>query len=400
MMAGHYSRMFTELTGIESQVIEYYDGPDMQECEKGCSFCRWAEQIAQPEIDCRRVVTRAGQQAAKFAGKHAFFCNSGFIHFVTPIRLLNEHIATFVGGPVQICDREELLVDTVMNKLSIDPIYRKEAVKRIVDVPNVMPYKVGKAMDIMAAISSHIARIGDSYVREDSLAGDHNFWTNLQLENRLIEGLEREDMQRTTATIQEIAKTVQAHFIRDIHGEFKSGKDVLLSHIIKLALLYVDHHLSNYMDVEYDLGLRYIALVQNAEDPSQLQTYMDEFNQEFIDKVFRKEKIVHSAVINKVIDYINHNYMNKITLENTAEFAYLSSSYLSKIFKEEVGCNFNTYLNKLRIEKAKKLLTDDNINIVEVSNLVGYEDQSYFSKVFRRITGTTPKKYKDNQLFR
>jgi len=89
--------------------------------------------------------------------------------------------------------------------------------------------------------------------------------------------------------------------------------------------------------------------------------------------------------------------MKKITLEDVAAYVYLSPSYFSKIFKEEMDVNFNAYLNYVRIEMSKKLLLDPSISMVEVSNLVGFEDQSYFSKVFKKMTGISPKKYRENR---
>ncbi|MGL5513630.1 MAG: helix-turn-helix domain-containing protein, partial [Sporomusa sp.] len=73
---------------------------------------------------------------------------------------------------------------------------------------------------------------------------------------------------------------------------------------------------------------------------------------------------------------------------------HLSPSYFSKIFKKETGHNFNTYLNMLRIEKSKKLLLYDNLKLISIASLVGFEDQSYFTKVFKRVTGVSPHQYR------
>ena len=89
--------------------------------------------------------------------------------------------------------------------------------------------------------------------------------------------------------------------------------------------------------------------------------------------------------------------MNKITLEEVSSHVYLSPSYFSKIFKEEMKYNFNTYLNHIRIEVSKQLLADDKVLLVDVSSLVGYEDQSYFSKVFKKMTGVSPGKFRENR---
>lgn len=60
-------------------------------------------------------------------------------------------------------------------------------------------------------------------------------------------------------------------------------------------------------------------------------------------------------------------------------------------------CNFNTYVNRVRVERSKQLLLNENINLVHVSNLVGYEDQSYFSRVFKKIVGVPPGSYRESR---
>ena len=87
--------------------------------------------------------------------------------------------------------------------------------------------------------------------------------------------------------------------------------------------------------------------------------------------------------------------MKKIALEDVAEHVFLSPSYFSKIFNEELSSNFSKYLNKVRIEQAKRLLLSSSASLIEISNLVGFDDQSYFSKVFKKLTGVTPGKYRE-----
>ncbi len=103
----------------------------------------------------------------------------------------------------------------------------------------------------------------------------------------------------------------------------------------------------------------------------------------------------HSAVISKVVSFIRGNYMHKITLEDTADAVSLSASHLSRIFKEEMHTSFNAFLSDIRIEKSKLLLLSGDFSIAEISGLVGFSDQSYFNKVFRKNTGMTPKRFRE-----
>ena len=102
----------------------------------------------------------------------------------------------------------------------------------------------------------------------------------------------------------------------------------------------------------------------------------------------------HSYAVSKAINYIRQNYASKITLEGTAKMVYLSRSYFSKLFAEETGTTFSNYVIQVRIEKSKQLLLDSS---VKLADLVGFVDQSYFTKCFRKIVGISPGKYRNCQ---
>jgi YesN/AraC family two-component response regulator len=114
----------------------------------------------------------------------------------------------------------------------------------------------------------------------------------------------------------------------------------------------------------------------------------------YIDNIFDYSSKKNIDIIDKAIQYIHENYSNKITLEDVAREVYLSPTYLCKIFKKEVGSNFNEYLNQLRIEKSKTLLSQRGSRIADVIGLVGFEDQSYFTKVFKKVAGVSPKHFR------
>ena len=73
---------------------------------------------------------------------------------------------------------------------------------------------------------------------------------------------------------------------------------------------------------------------------------------------------------------------------------HLHPSYFSTVFKNSTGLSFKEYLNKVRIEESKILLLNTDFSIIDIAIAVGFEDQSYFSKVFKKYTGTTPKQFR------
>ena len=85
-------------------------------------------------------------------------------------------------------------------------------------------------------------------------------------------------------------------------------------------------------------------------------------------------------------------------VQDVADHVFLSASYFSKVFRDGTGQTPGEYITAVRVEAAKKLLRDPGVNLVEVSELVGFESQSYFTRVFKKATGGTPGKYRQQQL--
>lgn len=104
----------------------------------------------------------------------------------------------------------------------------------------------------------------------------------------------------------------------------------------------------------------------------------------------------YSQEITQAISYIQGNYNRKISLASVSEYVGLSSGYLCRIFKEETGVSINAYINNLRMTKAGELLKDKNSFIKEVAISVGFEDQLYFSRLFKRYYGVTPSEYRSS----
>lgn len=92
--------------------------------------------------------------------------------------------------------------------------------------------------------------------------------------------------------------------------------------------------------------------------------------------------------------YIAQNYARDLSLESTAEAIGLSSAYLSRVFKETVGSGFNEYVTGLRLEESKRLLTGTNLPIREIACAVGYGDEKYYSKLFKKQIGIKPTEYR------
>ena len=98
--------------------------------------------------------------------------------------------------------------------------------------------------------------------------------------------------------------------------------------------------------------------------------------------------------LNRVLEYISENYSEKITTKYLSGMCFLSEAHFCRFFKSAVGKSCTEYVNQYRIEKASILLSNTNEPITAIAYTVGFDDINYFSRVFKKVKGITPGKYR------
>ena len=104
--------------------------------------------------------------------------------------------------------------------------------------------------------------------------------------------------------------------------------------------------------------------------------------------------VFDNKLIDNVIADIREHYMEDISLTSLSSKYNISMGHLSKMIKDNLKVNFSDYIASLRIQRAKELLRDDSMSIQEIAEIVGYNDYFYFTKVFKKIEGISPSKYR------
>lgn len=123
--------------------------------------------------------------------------------------------------------------------------------------------------------------------------------------------------------------------------------------------------------------------------------FKEESKKEVSPAISQEEFSHYRPEIQNVLNYIHEHYDERITLQDLAVYACLNEAYLSRLFKAETKKTINSYINELRIYKAKELLKIPDIMIKEVAQLVGIKDQLYFNRVFKKFCGENPTHYQE-----
>lgn len=134
------------------------------------------------------------------------------------------------------------------------------------------------------------------------------------------------------------------------------------------------------------------------ERMADLRQIVEEHLLQVCESIEEKRKGKPKNVIERIHALIEQRYAENLQIGDIAKEVYLSSTYMCLLFKQETGETINEFLTKVRIEKAKELLSDPRNKFYEVCFMVGYSDPSYFSKLFKKYVGLTPSAYRDQMI--
>jgi YesN/AraC family two-component response regulator len=161
----------------------------------------------------------------------------------------------------------------------------------------------------------------------------------------------------------------------------------------------VDKIYSNYkniLDFENveENNLKNIYRYDNAESycntiSTWIETINERLNKEFFD--YKNKQKIQNAIA-----YIQENYNQNLNMAVVSNYLSMNYSLFSHEFKQFTGMNFVNYLKTIRINEAKRLLKDTELKIIEISQMVGYENEKNFMKSFRSLCGISPSEYRKN----
>ena len=404
---------YSKSVGVDCTIIDSKGNPLYVSSSRDQTnrFCSRIQGILKDSVNCSNVHLYGSYQAERFGGKYVFFCPAGMVHWASPISVDGVMRGALLAGPVQMVEPEQFLIDDFINKSQVDGNDLTELKQAAQEVPVIKPDIVESMSELLLTVAEHISDGHPSpYISErESYELQSDISKYLQhiktmggSDERLSSyPLEKEEELLSLISIgdkagsQKVLNEIFGYIFFSTGGNF----DVIKARVLELIVLLSRAALKGGADVEQIFGLnyKYLGEINSFHTVEELTYWLSKIMVRFTDCVFNLTDVKHIDVIYKAVDYIKRNYMKKITLEEVAAHVYLSPSYFSKIFKDEMKCNFNTYLNQVRIEVSKKLLSDDSIALVDIANLVGYEDQSYFTKVFKKLTGISPGKYRESR---
>ena len=141
----------------------------------------------------------------------------------------------------------------------------------------------------------------------------------------------------------------------------------------------------------------YLKSINDMSNYEEIRTWFITKIQDVCRNIVNKKEEQATKLIAIAKDYIDHNYQNEVSLDETSRQINISPYYFSKLFKEEMGQSFIEYVTGIRMEKAKELLSKTDKSMKEICNEIGYADPNYFSRTFKKNVGFTPTEFKEKR---
>lgn len=335
-------------------------------------------------------------EAYRWNGKYVFYCPKGLVFAAASI---TDEQGELSGGMV--------LGPVVMGEMNdtLETIGDPSLARAVSSLPQWDTRRVRSAQEILCAVASTVSgtRQGlyGSYVfeQEKMLSELYEMKNELQSGREDSEFLIRSEKQLNALIAQQDKDGAQKLLNEMLGYIFFTGQADLFTikaRLIEMLVLLSRSAIDAGAGVQEILlfneqNIRQIKKIATIED---LSAWVTVIMRRFVQYSFDFSSIKHSDIMYKIMQYIKANYDRKITLDDIASCVYLSRSYVSSMFKEEMGEGLFAYLNRVRVEKSKVLLLNESVSLANVGGLCGFEDQSYFTKVFKGIVGVSPKKFR------
>ncbi|MCR4998228.1 MAG: helix-turn-helix transcriptional regulator [Lachnospiraceae bacterium] len=235
-----------------------------------------------------------------------------------------------------------------------------------------------------------------------------NQWENSQLfilDKEMLHRSQNDELlfyrQVASGDMEAIEENCRQHRFLETEGVGTLSKDPVLNlkyHFIVTAALVSRICTEQGMEMEQSFRLSdyYISHLDRLSTQQSIEAWHNKMVLDYTSRMhLLRQNAALSRPITECLNYIYAHIKERITIEDLAQHTEKSASYISRLFKSELGMPVSDYIRHIKIDKAKNLLRFSNFTMVEISSYLSFSSQSHFIKIFQEECGMTPKKYRD-----
>jgi AraC-like DNA-binding protein/ligand-binding sensor protein len=362
---------------------------------------------------CNMMHVNAIKEAHRFGGSHIYMCELGFMFWTSPLYSNGRFVGALVGSGFVGIECKETV--DAMFAMSQGAVSREELENSLAIFSKGEPERIKSLAELLLICAEYLSTGTDEYAENIKLQGEQQPYSGMK-RGALVSGYHMDKERLLLAALRRGDSEAAQRILNELLSIlFQSGADpfrFIQFRAIELVVLLsreamepeIMHQTSaeapmdrssSPNDAILETNNQYLRRIQEAKSIEELTDIMHIIVERMSAQIFSFRGVRHASALRKAERFIWENYTRKISLQEIASAAGLSAPYFSTVFKEEMGKNLSTYLNRLRVEKAEHMLTETSLTLNDIASSCGFKDQSWFSKIFKSYTGISPGKYRD-----
>ena len=377
-------------------------------------FCRYIKNCTKDGCErCRNTYRKACRESMRWNEPYFFVCHAGIVMWAVPVVVNDSPIGAMICGQVLLWEPDELYLDELRQyHANLDESDFQNLEKEARKLKVISVNQCQSAANLLAVIVQYMANTYDTDFMEQKSLLD---WRNV-----ILSRLEKQKAEHQEETFDmSVYLRRERRFLQYLRMADKKRADKLIPILFTDIEILAEHNMENIRQMLEELmtvssralveaGIEIDAIVKLCRDYREHMgryPHSDElfrYTYQIFDRMLESAYLLiksqeHTSIIKSVRKYIDDHYSERITMEDVAASVSMSPSYLSALFKEKMSMTVHDYLIRVRIEKSIELLGRRDLSIKQVMQQCGIESQSYYNRIFKKMIGLTPGKYR-NQL--
>ena len=402
---------FSETTRIPLQIMNSKGEKIWQSglCKSGTLFCQTIRSYGNGPNLCRNSHKKGVRESIRWGEAIIGSCCYSLMQMTAPVMDNGKSVGYLAASPFLLVSPSDLQPDELPpipgekgekrrfeKALSSVPIIKDEDANRFAQLlfhladqlsdPDLSSLlKIREIQQLQGKIADQIRDL-----KTLGKAFDANSLTKFSLEK------EKEIIAKIRLGDDGGAKEILYRYLAILLTQYLENFELLKISILELLILLSRAAAEAGAKIEDMLGMKYRFVTELAKikDQENLCLWVVNLLEKLMDSIYQTRNARNYQRLKKAFDFIDANYQQALTVGQIAHEVCLSPSRLSHIIQNELGSTWVDYLSKVRVDRAKVLLKDTELPISQIALDVGYPDQSYFTKVFKRVERCTPKVFR------
>lgn len=392
-------------TDLAIQLIDA-DGKLLLSFGKSTGYCAKLKQNVFDRRECFQLHMDAGKYAQAIGEAYVFSCHASLNHIAFPLISQNTLLGSVIIGPFLMDMPDSTLVLELAQRYHVNTELCLELYDELSSLVVLPPPRVNQLKLLVEHLLTPLlpgeralllqtqqkmyqqARLNETIQRYKEQAPADSYASFFyHKEKELLAKVRPGNVQEVKALLNELIGYV-------LFSEGRNVEQVRIRAVeLTILLSRVAMDCGAGTEAIFQMNGKFLSLLYQEQDLDALCMTMQDVLENFMQAIFY-ENDKGNTYIRKALEYIAENYNTHLELSQVADHVNLSPGYFSTLFRDSVGVSFREHLNRVRVEESKQLLFSTAYSLAEIAIAVGFPDQSYYCKTFKKIVGLTPGKFR------